>query len=378
VLLKQKELEDAEADLDEALSLVPQHAPALLLLGDLAYRNQSWEQARAIFARLAAAPGAGAIVTPELLAFRRAELADMFGDEEEAEAAYREVAELNPRHVEAREALAQIAAYREDRREAGRRLEELLRLYPPDASEKIAEARERLGEIRAALGDDEAARHQLELLLAEHPNRLAALETLAAVHERLGRHREAAEAFGRLGRLYADPRQKAEALYRQGEILRQRLEDQEAADDAYLRSSDMDPTFPPTLVRLIQYYWTQRDLENVAEVGAELAFAGARSDEVALLIALAQLVQRRDREAAQAVLRDVPVEAPAAADRLAELAHHLGDAAAGPLDRAIDLLLEGERAGLAPGLHEALGRAAGENPARRGAAAALERLARRG
>ena len=49
VLLKQKkELEDAATDLEEALTSVPDHGPALLLLGNLTYRNQAWEQAREI------------------------------------------------------------------------------------------------------------------------------------------------------------------------------------------------------------------------------------------------------------------------------------------------------------------------------------------
>jgi tetratricopeptide (TPR) repeat protein len=375
VLIKQKELEEAEADLDEALALMPEHAPALALLGDLAYRSQSWEQARAVYGRLAALPEGRSLITPELLAYRRAELADMFGDENEAEAAYAEVASLDPRHLEAREALAQIAVYREDWREAARHLEELLKLYPPDAADRLRDARQRLGEIRGELGDFVAARDQLELLLAEDPDRAEALEALANAYQRLDAHAEAAAVFGRLGRLYSDGRRRAEALYRQGEILRQRLGDEHGADDAYLRSSDMDPAFVPTLIRLVHYYWKQGDFQNVAEVGAELLAVASdeerAQDQAGLLVGLASLVERKDVAQAKAALAGSRPPPDVVAARLAEVAARLGERSPLALDRALGVLLDGGDGELLRGLRAALDRGGA------GAAAVKERLERR-
>jgi tetratricopeptide (TPR) repeat protein len=381
VLVSLKAVDDATADLEEALTLVPDHGPALLLLADLAYRSQSWQQARDAYDRLAVAPGASELIASEVLAFRRAELAEMFGDEAEAEAAYREVAGLNPRHIGAREALAQIAVYREDLPEAAQQLEELLKLYPAEALDKITQTRQQLAEMRARLGDDEGARHQLELLIAEDPNRTPALEILVPLYGRLGLHREAAHALGHLARLYTDPRKRAETLFQQGDLLQNQLGDEEAANDAFLRSSDIDPTFAPTLVRLVRYYWRRGQFQDVAEVGAELVKQGypalGGASDSRLLVALASVAKGEDMTLAKAALADGPLPAEdVAATRLSELAARLGEHAPAAIDRALDLLLDVDGASLAP-LQEGVARLAAELPARPGAAEVLARLARR-
>jgi tetratricopeptide (TPR) repeat protein len=270
ILIAWRQVEDAQADLGEALALMPDHAGALLALGELAYRNQDWEVARSRFAALAAAPGWQDVISTELLAFRRAELAEVFGDEAEAEAAYREVARLDPRRIEAREALAEIALYRQDSVEAARHLEDLLTLYPAEAVDKQREVRERLGAVRHQLGDDADARYHLELVLAEEPERVSVLEGLAVVYQALGLHRQAADLLGRLGRAHPEARGRAEALFRQGELLGGTLGDPAAAGDAYLRSSDQDPTFVPTLRRLAAHFFEQGDWQNLGDVGREL------------------------------------------------------------------------------------------------------------
>ena len=56
--------------------------------------------------------------------------------------------------------------------------------------------------------------------------------------------------YERLSRVLADQPKKAEALFRKGEILRTALADPEGASEAYLRASDLDPSFAPTLARL--------------------------------------------------------------------------------------------------------------------------------
>ena len=74
--------------------------------------------------------GAALAIARETLVHRRAVLADAQGDSADAEAFYRELAILNPRHGEARRALAEIALNRGDYGAAAVRLEEVLRLLP--------------------------------------------------------------------------------------------------------------------------------------------------------------------------------------------------------------------------------------------------------
>src|SRR6185369_12436553 len=125
------------------------------------------------------------------------------------------------------------------------------------------------------------------LALAEEPDREGALESLISVYEHLGLHAEAAAVCGRLARVYEVPELRAQALFRQGEILRSGLGDLGAANDAYLRASDLDPTFVPTLLRLVHYYWSEGDFTNLVDIGAQLLEArGAEAlaqDGVALM-----------------------------------------------------------------------------------------------
>ncbi len=352
VLVAMRESAEAMADLEEALALLPNHAGALVLAAELMYRAQEWQQARVLFAALAAAPGGAAVIEPELLAFRRAELAEVFGDDVDAEAAYRQVVAVNPKHIEAREALAQMALYHEDWEETALQLDELLRLYPADALEKISETRRTLGEIRFRQGDFAGARAPLELVLDDDPDNIAALELLRTVFQHLGLVREAADLCGRLARLYPDASQRAEALFVQGEILRKSLGDLEGADDAYLRSSDMDPAYAPTLVRLVHHYWVQGDFANVADVGQELVrqrldpapgatLVDLDDDDTGLLVAISTLMGNGDAAVARSAVDIAKVAADRLAARLAELGAYLQKKAPEALDPVLGFVTAG-------------------------------------
>ncbi len=380
VLVQRKEIDAAIGDLDEALALVADHAEALALRAEIAFRNQDWEEARRVYARLASAPDADQAITPSLLAFRRATLAEMFGDEQEAEAAYREAADLDPAQLEAREALAQIAVYRGELPEAARRLDEVLALLPTDAVERSRDVRQRLGEIRFQLQDYPGARSSLEAVLSESPDREGALESLVAVYERLGLHREAADVCERLARVCKDSTRRAEALFRQGEILRVGVGDAAAANDAYLRSSDLDPTYVPTLLRLAEYYWAAGDLRNVGEIGAELSktqsAASLGESGVGLVISLVAACDG-DTQLARSSLDPASMDANQVATRLGELAQALGRRGPENLDPALDMLFEAIPGAFDRALADALMAQATERPSSVGLLLALARVAER-
>jgi tetratricopeptide (TPR) repeat protein len=381
ILVARREVDEALVDVSDALALVPQYAPALALRADVAFRNQDWEEARRCYLELAEAPGAGAAISPELLAFRRAVLAETFGDDAEAEAAYLEVARLDPNHLEAREVLAQIALYRGDLPEAARRLEEVLRLLPTQALDKVREARQRLGEVYAELEDYAAARHYLELVLAEDPEREGALEALVGVYEHLGMYTEAAAVCERLARVYAAPELRAQALYHQGEILRERLGDLSAANDAYLRASDLDPTFVPTLLRLVHYYWSEGDFANLVEIGAELMRGrgpeALAADGVGLMLALGAAAGRRDTALARAVLHPSALDPASTAQRLAELARALGRRPPEALDPALEVVAGVAETAVGRPLEQALAARVVAGPRDPGGLVALGRVAER-
>jgi tetratricopeptide (TPR) repeat protein len=346
VLLARGEAETAIGELEEALARVPDHAGALALLGDLAFRGQDWRRARQIYASLAASPGAAEVISRELLIYRRAQVAQAIGEEGEGEAEnhLRELAILNPRHVEAREALADIALRRRDFGGGALRLEEVLRLLPLDALDRLLDVRQRLGGVYLQLQDWTSARYYIELVLAQDPTRTVPLEILIDVYQRLAAYREAADACGRLARLHAGPRRRAEILYRQGEILRQFLDDESGALDAFLRAADLDPQFTPALVRLADSYWRHGALDDLAEMAGELADTNFVPDEetqdVPIRLAIATRLARRPGEPPAPVpsLDDPTGDAARRARVLAEAAAFLGARAPRTLDPAIDAL----------------------------------------
>jgi tetratricopeptide (TPR) repeat protein len=320
------QIEEAQRMLDEVLELVPGHVGALAAKADLAYRHQEWEKARATYAVLAATPDASSAMPLDRLALRRAELAEMFSEPAEAEAAYQELARIDAHHAGAREALASFALARNDRVTAVFWLEEVLRLLPRDAVTRLTETRHRVGEINLSLGNLTVARENLEMALASEPDRTSTLDLLVDTYQKLGLHNQAVSTCEILARKLEEPRKKAETLYRAGEILRIELNDLEAANDIYLCASDIDPSFDPTLARLVAYYWERRDLANLAEVGAGLLHSSAPHSlqpELPLLVALAAILLRKDANLISRALAEVQFEPDLIAHRLAELAQIL-------------------------------------------------------
>src|SRR5580698_2219435 len=271
VSLSRGEIPAATDDLELALGAAPHHAGALVLLAEISYRKQDWHRARELYAALELVPGAAQAVPREQIVQRRAALAHRLGDTAEAEALYRELAILSTRHVEARRVLAELALARGDTATAALRLEELLRLLPLGSSADLGDLRHRLGAIYAETGEWNGARYYLALVVDQDPGRLPALELLLQTYQKLGLHHEAAEACGRLARLYPDRAHRAAVLYRQAEIRRSELHDEPGALDAYLRSSDADPQFVPSRLRLIDHFWAEGDIDVVADLAGDLA-----------------------------------------------------------------------------------------------------------
>jgi tetratricopeptide (TPR) repeat protein len=382
LLLARGESRQAQDALEEALSINANSVSALALTADLAYRAQEWERAREAYTRLSQIPGGATALSTQTLAYRRAELAEMFGDHAEAEAGYRQVVALDPQHDGAREAVAGFALLRGDLAEAALHLQEVVRLLPKESIDRLTQVRQRLGQVYLGLGDLQAARQNLELTLASEPDRASTLGMLATAYARLGLHRDAAAMCERLSRVQTDSSKKAEALFRKGEILRTSLADVEGANEAYLRASDLDPSFAPALGRLVTYHWTRADLPNLADVGADLVLASpipkADQDDLGLLVAVAALLSRHDEKLAQAALTSAllgaPLRAEPAAKRLGELAAKVARGDFGALDAVLAFVRAAAQPGFETQLVAAAARGLANDPGDAGLAMVLARI----
>jgi len=165
---------------------------------------------------------------------------------------------------------AQAAVADQEMLAAIERLETDLTNLPRDAVSRFTALRHELGELHLRRGDVDAARHYLELVLAEEPTRVSALELLTDLYLGAREWESAVEALERLSRLGHAPERRAELLFQMGEVCRVHLLSEERASDAYLKASDLDPNHVPTLRRLVDFYWADGDHQGLGEVATEL------------------------------------------------------------------------------------------------------------
>ncbi|HEY7954123.1 MAG TPA: tetratricopeptide repeat protein, partial [Polyangia bacterium] len=300
----------AAADYEAALVADPHHVAALDALADLAWRSRQLDRARALYAQLGDRPSS---LSPDEVALRRAQLAEEGGYADEAHALYQAAAQQNPSSLAAHEALARLALGRGDEPAAYAELRAILDLLPLDAVDRITELRRQLGRLAVQLGERDAARSYFELVLAQEPTRVDVLEQLVVLYVDGERWEEAADGYRRLSYLAERPPERADLLFRAGELYRLGLDDRERANDAYLKAADLFPTHAPTLRRLISYYYREGELTALAEVARELESLPAALDEAAVEAGLG-LALGGDEARGTVV---VAVAAPAP-DRLAE------------------------------------------------------------
>ena len=189
------------------------------------------------------------------------------GELDEASALYRELAILNPLHIDARRALAELARARGDLSGAAQRWEEVLRLLPAaGGTAELLDARQRLGTVYAELGEWSSARYYLELVMTQDPARTAALEILLEAYEQLDFPEAGGLGLRRLARLHVQPAKRAAALYRQDEIPRTHLGDSGRGPRRLPALVGSRPSLVPSRIRLVDYFWTRADSDVVADL----------------------------------------------------------------------------------------------------------------
>jgi Tfp pilus assembly protein PilF len=357
----------AASDYEAALVAEPDHTTALDALADLSYRTRHVSRARALYASLGERPSS---LGADEVWRRRAELAEEASDFEEARAFYQQALLHNASNLSAHQALARLAISRGDDAGAYQALRAVLDLLPLDAVERITELRRHLGELALKLGDRDAARNYLELVLSQLPMEARALELLARIYMDQEEWQLSADALARLSRLVREPAERAELLYRRGELLRLGMDDLESANDAYLKAADLHPTHAPTLRRLVSYYYSEGDFVALKDVTRDLEQLGQPLEEAAIEAGLG-LALGGDEARGTVV---VAVARPTAA-RLAELlaaarllslgqidpalrasARALGPEGRGTLQDALESLLADPTSALAAGARLALAR----------------------
>ena len=368
--------EAAARSFERALAADPSHPAALEALAELAYEQRDWPQARQLYARIK--PDACATPSEEI-AYRRGVIAETLGHQREALEAYSLAVELLPSHRLALDSLLRLALSAGELEPAIAASRALIDLMPPDDIAAISQARLELAALCERAGDTATAIEYAEMVVAEHPGSQVALNTLARLSEQHGDLHEAARALKRLIGLAITPSERAALLHRLGELYQNRLDDPEQAADAYLKAIDLDPQHVPTLRRLLDHYWREGDIAELADIARSLAELAALLDNETNLTTLtrcliAAAVLDDEVLARRLVQRIGGALAPILAQALAELVRR-GDQASDitTLTRAVNRI-----AALAPGLStvSVANALAAEGTEARPLAQALQRTAR--
>jgi Tfp pilus assembly protein PilF len=301
-------LDDAGRLYDHALGTDADHPGALEARAALAIRQGDWVHADQLFARI---QPARSTLSSDALLLRRAELAELLGKDADALALARKAAALPPPRKDAFTTVVRLAQKVGDHAAAVAAGRALLELIPPGDVEAVIAAKVELAELCKRAGDPAAAIAWLEQVTAEDPLHAAALAELAELYGARGNWPAAARTVRALVGLADTPAKKAELLHKSGAIAIDHLADAAAADDAFLKASDLDPAHAPTLRRLLDVYWRADDPDALSEVATELV------EQHALL---------EPETAPTSLARALVATAASGALRLASaIAQHLGD-----------------------------------------------------
>jgi tetratricopeptide (TPR) repeat protein len=273
------DLSGAVGDYEAALQTNSDHVQSLEALADLTYRTRQPARARALYAQLGDRTSR---LEADEIARRRAELAEEADDLDEAQLLYAKAVAENSSNLPASQGLARLALRRGDDRFAYSQLKRVLALLPLDEVERITELRRRLGQLAIQIGEVQEARGYLELVSAHDGGRADVLELLSELYASSGEWQKAASLLGRRAALAKTAVEKAALLYQQGEALRIGVGDLDHANDLFLKAADLHPTHPPTLRRLVSYYYQEGEFAAVGEVARELESLQAPLEGAAL------------------------------------------------------------------------------------------------
>jgi len=252
----------------QALAAAPDHPGALEQLADIAYRKHDWNNAQKLYARLKPQSSA---MPEDALAFRRAEIAEVLGRDQDALEAFIEATKANSSNRKAFKGVARCAIRVADTQTAIKATRSLLDLLPRDEVKAITAARLRLAQMSHHAGDAPTAIEYYEMVLAEDSRSLPTLRAITALYKEGEQYTAATKTLHSLIGLAQTPGQRAELLYDLGELYRGKLGDPDLAADAYLKAIDLDPAHVPTLRRLIDYYWRIDEPEALLEIANDLS-----------------------------------------------------------------------------------------------------------
>jgi tetratricopeptide (TPR) repeat protein len=259
-----KDLKGAAEAFDSLLALEKDNTAALDARADIAYALGDYPLANELYIRLGDGPS---VLARDERWYRRGEICEALGMEQDAVRQYEKAVDYNPAHRPAWEALCRMYLFAEKREAVVEPLEKLAELIPVGEVQTVLDVRIQLVATLLELdrvGEADDHLETLRRLVAQDNHDL--LQLSLEVHRKLGQWKKATQDLEGLSQIVEDPKLKAQALFRQGEIHLVQLDDAEKATDCYLKAVDLDPCHIPTNRRLVEHYARRGAWSDMAEV----------------------------------------------------------------------------------------------------------------
>ena len=261
----------------EALESAPEDPLALAALETIAQRLEDWSTLQDVLTRrLGATKGADQVAVLMKLA-RNAE--DKLQDLDQAIGFLHQILGIDSGNAHAFVELERLLG-------AGERWYDLVDVLTKHADAEAAVGRHTVElALRVAIADvweqkldsADSAAEALEKVLVVAPNHVAALLSLARLHERAERWDEAGEALERAAAAATSGQEAAEIQFRNAEILRAREAPAEEIEVVLLRALESDQTHRPTLRALETMARASGDQDRLVQL-LELLFETAADD----------------------------------------------------------------------------------------------------
>lgn len=375
----QKQPAQAASLLGRALALAPAHEAATRMLGELAHEATEPAACLAIQQALGDASRA-----PPALRLQLARLAAASGDEEQALARLRPLAEPDVPEDVRFEALARLDALlseRGEQRERRRVLEAWLSLALSRQDARAGDLGLEVARLQHDEGNRAAARRTCEAARRVAPEHRELLGLLAELAEQDEDWPSTVELFESLARLSVEDEEHAGWLTRAAAIHLRRPELHPGGDGSQvarrllLRAAEIAPRSPEPRVALLPLAFSQARWDEVLELAEAIVAHDGHDDEALGPAALVEAYRRGERRLAREIGFRHPIEI-ARSVLLPALQQLLGEVAArGPLPRLDALLAAGSSLlGGRRHLFEALHGWASEQPPDSGLALGLARL----
>ena len=261
------DVESAAVYYDRILELDEENWAALDERADLAYRAGDFAAARRYYDRL---KNNASLPAKERLYYRKGEIAELFGEEEDALISYEEAVRINPLYRDAWEALARIFLFLGKKEKAADALLRFWDLIPVEEFDTIRRTGDVLVDLLLScdrLDEGEEVLERLRSVKMKDSPQLWSL--MFRLNKKKGNWQSAVDALDHLVLLSKDSREKAGYLFLTGEMLSSCIGDEERAVECFLKGADLDPNHLPTARKLAEYYsrvgeWGQ--LRDVCEM----------------------------------------------------------------------------------------------------------------